>query len=174
MGWIGVDLDGTLAYYESGQYPEIGKPIPRMLERVQGWMQEGKEVRIMTARAAHGPEVIKQVKLWLEEHGLSELQVTCMKDSEMDELWDDKAIQVKPNTGEPIVDQALQESYAHTIQWRDPKNKRGKISDPNTFELMSSIEKASKVSKGDTEDWADMQGEAFALMKGLEKDRREE
>ena len=144
MGWIGVDLDGTLAYYESGQYPEIGKPIPKMYERVQAWMAEGKEVRILTARAAHGPEVIKQVKDWLEEHGLGELQVTCMKDSDMDELWDDKAVQVRPNTGEPIVDAELQESLARSIKWVDPKNKRGRISDPNTFELMQGLEKDSK------------------------------
>ena len=143
MGWIGVDLDATLAHYESGQYPDIGEPIPAMYERVQGWLKAGKEVRIMTARAAHGPEDIKAVKAWLEEHGLGELQVTCMKDQEMEELWDDKAIQVRPNTGEPIVDAGLQESLARTVPWRNPKN-RGKISDPNTIELMASLEKDSK------------------------------
>ena len=45
-GWIGVDLDGTLAYYDYWRGPEhIGEPIPAMLERVQRWLAEGKDVR---------------------------------------------------------------------------------------------------------------------------------
>src|SRR5207344_2652938 len=50
-GWIGVDLDGTLAYYDQWRGPEhIGEPVPAMLERVQRWLAEGKDVRIFTAR----------------------------------------------------------------------------------------------------------------------------
>ena len=49
-GWIGVDLDGTLAEYGEfkGLYV-IGDPIPKMVERVQRWLAEGWEVCIMTA-----------------------------------------------------------------------------------------------------------------------------
>jgi hypothetical protein len=144
MGWIGVDLDGTLAYYEPGQYPDIGEPIKTMLDRVMKWLEAGKEVRICTARAAHGPEDIKLVKEWLEGIGLGHLQITCMKDGEMEELWDDKAIQVRPNTGEPIVDAELQESLARQLNWKEPKRKRGSISDPNSFELMKGLEKESR------------------------------
>jgi hypothetical protein len=33
--WIGVDLDGTLAYYEDGHtYKWIGPPIPEMVKKV--------------------------------------------------------------------------------------------------------------------------------------------
>jgi hypothetical protein len=143
MGWIGVDLDGTLAHYEEGQYPEIGEPIQPMLDRVLAWLDEGKEVRIMTARAASGPEGIKPVRVWLEELGIGHLQITCMKDSEMEELWDDRAIQVRRNTGER-VGTTIPESLAQQFKWRDPKNKRPRVSDPNSFELIRSLEKQSK------------------------------
>lgn len=133
--WIGVDLDGTLAYYRKGQGPTIGEPIPAMMNRVKGWLDNGQEVRICTARAAHGEAEISRVRDWLKQHGLGDLQVTCQKDFEMTELWDDKAIQVKPNTGEPLVDQKFQESLA---EFNDMSRTR-KNTDPQTFELMASL-----------------------------------
>ena len=51
-GWIGVDLDGTLAVYYDWEI--IGDPIPLMVERVQQWLKEGKHVKIFTARVSHG------------------------------------------------------------------------------------------------------------------------
>lgn len=51
-GWIGVDLDGTLAEYD-GDVNTIGKPIEQMCDRVRAWLKEGKDVRIVTARVAH-------------------------------------------------------------------------------------------------------------------------
>lgn len=98
-GWIGVDLDGTLAEYHGWGGPDgIGKPIPKMLERVINWLAEGREVRIFTARASD-PEMIPAVHRWLDSHGLPRLEVTCQKDFAMVELWDDRAVQVEPNTG---------------------------------------------------------------------------
>lgn len=175
MGWIGVDLDGTLAEYQSGQWPEIGEPIQPMLDRVFKWLEDGEEVRILTARAAHGDSEVERVTKWLVDvAGLPRLQVTAMKDPDMDVLWDDKAIQVKPNTGEPIVDAELQESYARTIRWVNKGNKRkGPKTDSNSFELMASLEHASKLDER-SEEYGDLQNEAFALMKGLEKDSKRE
>lgn len=49
-GWIGVDLDGTLAEYHGWTDGEIGKPIPTMVARVKRWLADGKDVRIFTAR----------------------------------------------------------------------------------------------------------------------------
>lgn len=50
-GWIGVDLDGTLARYEGWKrVTDIGEPVPAMLERVKSWRAEGREVRVFTAR----------------------------------------------------------------------------------------------------------------------------
>lgn len=103
-GWIGVDLDGTLAHYDGWVGPNhIGRPVPEMLARVRAWVAEGREVRIFTARVAvpeaDRAEVISYVHDWLTLHGLPALQVTCVKDFGMVELWDDRAVQVVMNTG---------------------------------------------------------------------------
>lgn len=101
-GWIGVDLDGTLAEYKSkregGQGIDgVGPPIPAMLERVQRWLAEGREVRILTARVCGeaGPEDEREqrgmINDWLVEHVGVSLAVTCRKDFSMIELWDDRA-----------------------------------------------------------------------------------
>lgn len=119
-GWIGVDLDGTLAHYDKwvpgGK--SIGEPIPAMVERVKKWLAEGREVRIFTARvgatelfvensqqydtshfARQQTELIQQ---WCKEHIGQALPVTAIKDFAMIELWDDRAVQVEMNTGRPV------------------------------------------------------------------------
>lgn len=102
-GWIGVDLDGTLAWYEGWKESsdEIGAPIPAMVDRVKKWLEEGREVRIFTARAAQ-PAQIPAIKAWCRKHLGVELAVTNCKDSAMRELWDDRCVQVQPNTGQPV------------------------------------------------------------------------
>lgn len=111
--WIGVDLDGTLAHYEKWLgWITIGPAIPRMLARVKEWLVEGKEVRIFTARVAPEEdvcwitgqrftrqEIVEAVHLWCEANGLPRLPVTHEKDAQMIELWDDRCVQVVPNTG---------------------------------------------------------------------------
>ena len=100
-GWIGVDLDGTLALYDGWKGEDhIGEPVPLMLERVKKWVAEGIEVRIMTARYHNGRDQIIIIKKWLVKHGLPQLKVTATKDFSMYQLWDDRCVQVIPNTGE--------------------------------------------------------------------------
>lgn len=102
MGWIGVDLDGTLAHYDSWNgVNRVGDPIIRMLDRVKLWLKEGREVRIFTARASM-PGHEKPIQEWLTKHGIGGLRITNVKDFDMTELWDDRAVQVIPNTGETI------------------------------------------------------------------------
>lgn len=129
-GWIGVDFDGTLAHYEGWGDGSLGVPVPEMLFRVKKWLADGREVRIFTARiwpiaefkhdqeplifssrVAETPEVLRMVQAaemalrvrnWCLEHIGQPLTVTCMKDYGMIELWDDRAVQVEPNTGRPI------------------------------------------------------------------------
>lgn len=47
-GWIGVDLDGTLAHYDGWKGVEhVGHPVPLMLARVQRWIESGYAVKIL-------------------------------------------------------------------------------------------------------------------------------
>lgn len=103
-GWIGVDLDGTLAHYDGWKgIAHIGAPIPIMIGRVQEWIAAGRTVKIFTARVSCAePDrsaVIGHIHRWLGTHGLPALDVTNVKDFGMIELWDDRAVQVHINTG---------------------------------------------------------------------------
>jgi hypothetical protein len=106
-GWIGVDLDGTLAHYEGWLgLDHIGEPIEPMMKQVHEWLEKGFEVKIFTARVAvTGPlkeEVVMHIHNWCVKHGLPPLEVTNVKDFGMVELYDDKAFHVRPNTGEIV------------------------------------------------------------------------
>jgi hypothetical protein len=101
-GWIGVDLDGTLARSDTLlNQSKIGSPVPKMLNRVNQLIQEGYRIKIFTARASD-PEQISLVKKWLKEYGLPELEITNTKDYGMTLLYDDRAVQVITNTGEIV------------------------------------------------------------------------
>lgn len=111
--WIGVDLDGTLAeYFEWRGIYHIGEPIKPMVERIQRWLSEGKRVKIFTARVTEVEnnldgskqdiEGIKRtIEQWCLTHIGSSLEITNVKDFGMIELWDDRAIRVGMNTGNP-------------------------------------------------------------------------
>lgn len=124
-GWIGVDFDGTLAEYGTWMGPDhCGAPIAPMVERVKRWLSEGREVRIFTARAypmgrhdadagrcfamaaneraVESAAAINAIREWCRQHVGQVLTVTCIKDFSMIELWDDRAVQVRPNTGEVV------------------------------------------------------------------------
>lgn len=101
-GWIGVDLDGTLAEYGGWKGADnIGAPIPAMVARVLEWHNGGREVRIFTARVAHDEDGSARagIERWCEEHLGRVLPVTNAKDYGMIELWDDRCVQVEINTG---------------------------------------------------------------------------
>lgn len=96
--WIGVDLDGTLAYYDGAMGHNIGHPLKPMLARVKDWLASGVEVRIFTARAGD-PSQLPHIRAWLQQQGLPELAITDRKDFGMVALYDDKAIRIQRNTG---------------------------------------------------------------------------
>lgn len=116
-GWIGVDLDGTLAYYPY-DFPRIGPPIPAMLEKVKGWLAEGKDVRIFTARVAGSglsssagtdneewrKDQVELIENWCLEHLGQKLPVTATKDFLMIELHDDRCTQYVTNSGLTIIE----------------------------------------------------------------------
>lgn len=126
-GWIGVDLDGTVAHYGGWKHhTHIGDPVPFMLARVMQWLKEGTEVRIFTARAyplnicidkydfkypiaflrdaeyIQAIESVRAIQDWCIEHVGESLPVTNVKDYAMIQLWDDRAVGVELNTGVPI------------------------------------------------------------------------
>ena len=127
MGWIGVDLDGTLAVFRGWQdLNKIGPPIPAMVERVKQWLTEGKVVKIFTARVAVNGDLspgstrlVSDIEFaarqrclvqdWCEEHIGHRLEVTATKDFGMIELWDDRCIQIIRNVGEPVLSMERQE-----------------------------------------------------------------
>ena len=104
--WIGVDLDGTLAFNEQGAYhggTHIGAPIPKMVNRVKAWLAEGKTVKIFTARADRRqtePETMRAIEDWCQTNIGQILEITNIKDNGCQEIWDDRAFGVIRNTGE--------------------------------------------------------------------------
>lgn len=104
-GWIGVDLDGTLAFYDEWRgVHHIGPPIPVMVNRVKSWIADGLEVRIFTARVAPDQgrdrdEARAFITQWCLLHIGKSLPVTHEKDFEMVALWDDRCVRVETNTG---------------------------------------------------------------------------
>lgn len=122
QGWIGVDLDGTLAFWDDSfrGADNIGPPLPLMLERVKAWVADGKDVRIFTARVGpnrgRDPEyetrAREAITAWYVEHVGRALPITATKDFSMIELWDDRAVQVIPNTGRTLSDATLAEITA--------------------------------------------------------------
>lgn len=110
--WIAVDLDGTLARYNGWKgVEEIGAPIQPMVDRVKIWRQLGIEVRIFTARVSgvsrdgrSVEDVRELIQQWCLQHIGESLPVTNVKDYDMLELWDDRAVQVEFNTGRRISD----------------------------------------------------------------------
>lgn len=105
-GWIGFDLDGTLAIYTHWQgINHIGDPIPNMVATVKRLLMQGQDVRIFTARACGNQPTeqreaaIKAVQAWCKKHIGQELIVTAEKDWDMIEFYDDRCVPVEYNTG---------------------------------------------------------------------------
>jgi hypothetical protein len=117
-GWIGVDLDGTLAYHDPNQFDpaKIGPPIPRMVKLVKKLLAEGEDVRIFTARVDGGevaismgnmagqlyrdvPKMKRKIERWCKKHIGVALPVTNRKDYGLKRFYDDRAVHVEFNTG---------------------------------------------------------------------------
>ncbi len=116
-GWIGVDLDGTLARHTGWKgATKIGSPIPRMVRRVRYWVGHGRKVKIFTARA-DDERSVNAIKRWLKDNDLPDLEITNLKDKNCIEFWDDKAKAVEKNTGRlkesaQIIERTLRELQA--------------------------------------------------------------
>ena len=104
-GWIGVDLDGTLAEYDHYRGDEhVGAPVEPMVRLVRKWLRDGRDVRLFTARRPH-----PAVRRWMVEHLGALLPITNMKDPGMQLMIDDRAIGVERNTGKLDNESRLKE-----------------------------------------------------------------
>lgn len=100
MGHILVDFDCTLArYWGNIHNVDSQAPVASMVKRIHGWLAKGIEVRIFTARASV-PELIPPIQQWCLKNLGIVLEVTNQKDFGTIEIWDDRAVRVKENTGE--------------------------------------------------------------------------
>jgi hypothetical protein len=108
-GWIGVDLDATLAEHDRGRWTdEIGEPVPKMVQRVKRWIYDGKTVKILTARGSVGSmseqyEQLVKIYDWIKKHIGLPIEVTCKKDPHMIQLYDDRVVKVEANEGELVT-----------------------------------------------------------------------
>lgn len=129
-GWYGFDLDGTLAKYDKWEgIDHIGEPIVPMVKLIRKMHEEGKVVKILTARVSPRPVpeakpnpymegnwciqepdvqtwALKDawtarefVQEWCYRHLGFVPEITHEKDHLMLELYDDRVKQVIPNEG---------------------------------------------------------------------------
>lgn len=141
-GWIGVDLDGTLAEYNGWKGANhIGAPIGPMVARVKEWLLQGVDVRIMTARVSHDgttarvrecEEARRAIEIWCGLHLGRALPITCTKDYSMVELWDDRAVQVVPNTGKR-ADAAVPAPWVAAVREFCDRVDRGEVRSSFTY-----------------------------------------
>ena len=122
-GWIGVDLDGVLAEYTTWKGADhIGAPIVAMVARMCKWHAAGQTVKVMTARVspnkADSAKCREYIVLWCQEHLGFVPEITHEKDHLMVALWDDRVVQMEPNTGLRI-DEKLQTRVAELERERD-------------------------------------------------------
>lgn len=109
--WYGFDLDRTLAEYPPKNGESIGKPISNIVRVLKQYIREGRDCRILTARVGPDKSTFEinafkyDLDRWLRQHIGTTLLATCEKDHFVMEMWDDKAVQVVPNTGEILQDQ---------------------------------------------------------------------
>lgn len=99
IGFIGFDLDGTLAEYTHWQGIEhIGEPIEPMIKHLKKYLDDGYPVKIFTARACE-PESIPYIEEWCKKHIGTVLPITNKKDYSLVRFYDDRAVAVEHNTG---------------------------------------------------------------------------
>lgn len=104
---IYIDLDGTVAEYQSGYAKTgyIGYPLQPICNYVKKWINQGHNVVIFTARVdptksqEEIDKTVLKIKNWCEKNLGKILQITAIKHRHIDFILDDKAISLVRNTG---------------------------------------------------------------------------
>lgn len=106
FGWVGFDLDGTLAEYTHWRKDGgVGKPIWPMVNLLKQYLASGYRCKIFTARVcgarddAEREEQIAKIASWCQTYVGQQLEVTHEKDYGMILLYDDRCVSVEANTG---------------------------------------------------------------------------
>ena len=105
--YIAFDLDRTLAVQRGAFKGDgfVGKPIPEMVERLKKHIKDGEDVRIFTARVSEDPKGLARaaIEAWLYRNIGQNLPISNEKDHLMKRFYDDRAVQVEPNTGRIVA-----------------------------------------------------------------------
>jgi hypothetical protein len=125
--WIGVDLDGTLAFYDQWRAFHIREPIPLMLERVKRWLDgqgcphlhracQSRGHRFGCGKwCGHGQRPSKSAF----DNGVRSMSValpiTCCKDYGM--IGYDDRIQLIPILGEPSPMRSSPSEWPSPAKW---------------------------------------------------------
>lgn len=101
--WVAFDFDATLSEYQGFKGARaFGPPIQPMVDLAKAFHAKGFEVVILTARATHPDNTaddLAAIAEWcLKYLGFSPL-ITGEKSYRIVLLFDDRAVQVIPNTG---------------------------------------------------------------------------
>lgn len=161
FGWIGVDLDGTLAeVFPARGIGWIGDPVPSMVQRVKDWVAAGRDVRIVTARVSGtamremssfidtGRQVEFQrgmIDMWMDKHLGMRLPVTCDIQFGLLEYWDDRSIPVIRNKGIRL-DVAYKSSLALAnvdLEWLS------RSTTPEAFDVLAGLVMDARMALGD-------------------------
>lgn len=126
-----VDLDGTTAFYSGwhGKKQPIGAPIPKMIDKIKSFIAAGDRVVIFTARAKTLADVA-EVKKWLLDNDLGDLEVTNIKKPEYDCMIDDKVIEVVRNTGLTARDLRIEsgvDNQIEAVQGHEGEKRKGEV-----------------------------------------------
>lgn len=106
--WVGFDLDGTLAEYGGWKgIDTIGEKINPLVAVAKRLHNKGRTIKIFTARVAdpkQEAEAREYIEKWCEKNLGFVPEITHEKDALMEACYDDRSIQVFPNTGVPVVE----------------------------------------------------------------------
>lgn len=122
--WDGIDFDGTLSYYEKWEgHTKFGPPIKEMCEFVKKEHDNGRNIKIFTARVSEvslggfpREDVVMAIQDWCENHIGFRPEVTCEKDRWLNKIYDDRAVSVIKNKGIMLnpQDENLEEFLSRT------------------------------------------------------------
>lgn len=85
--WIGFEFDGVIAVVDPTT-GSIGDPISSTVTRISSILDKGVcDVKIFTAKASL-PHKVEEIRQWLREHHIPNLEITNVKDFGMIGLFD--------------------------------------------------------------------------------------